>query len=232
MKIILVANLAGGVGKTSIVHSLATAITEYGKRALAIDADPAATLTFLCGIENPRYSTRELFDGDQKLENVVVKSGDRFSLIPGASRSLYAEFAGAKSLRESLNDFDVVLIDSPTGPNSLIAPLVEMADEVIVPVDGSIHSVRGALNLLDFIRRSSNKPQVRALENRSITWDQDLRANFLADFQVLEILVNNDPTLNSAQLSTRSVLSESPHSQIASDFRELAYLLLEEMGLL
>lgn len=232
MKLILVANLAGGVGKTSIVHSLATAITEYGKRALAIDADPAATLTFLCGIENPRYSTRELFDGDQKLENVVVKSGDRFSLIPGASRLLYTEFAGAKSLRESLNDFDVVLIDSPTGPNSLIAPLVEMADEVIVPVDGSIHSVRGALNLLDFIRRSSNKPQVRALENRSITWDQDLRANFLADFQVLEILINNDPTLNSAQLSTRSVLSESPHSQIASDFRELAYLLLEEMGLL
>ena len=226
MKLILVANLAGGVGKTSIVHSLATAITEYGKRALAIDADPAATLTFLCGIENPRYSTRELFDGDQKLENVVVKSGDRFSLIPGASRLLYTEFAGAKSLRESLNDFDVVLIDSPTGPNSLIAPLVEMADEVIVPVDGSIHSVRGALNLLDFIRRSSNKPQVRALENRSI------RANFLADFQVLEILVNNDPTLNSAQLSNRSVLSESPHSQIASDFRELAYLLLEEMGLL
>lgn len=232
MKLILVANLAGGVGKTSIVHSLATAITEYGKRALAIDADPAATLTFLCGIENPRYSTRELFDGDQKLENVVVKSGDRFSLIPGASRLLYTEFAGAKSLRESLNDFDVVLIDSPTGPNSLIAPLVEMADEVIVPVDGSIHSVRGALNLLDFIRRSSNKPQVRALENRSITWDQDLRANFLADFQVLEILINNDPTLNSAQISTRSVLSESPHSQIASDFRELAYLLLEEMGLL
>ena len=232
MKLILVANLAGGVGKTSIVHSLATAITEYGKRALAIDADPAATLTFLCGIENPRYSTRELFDGDQKLENVFVKSGDRFSLIPGASRLLYTEFAGAKSLRESLNDFDVVLIDSPTGPNSLIAPLVEMADEVIVPVDGSIHSVRGALNLLDFIRRSSNKPQVRALENRSITWDQDLRANFLADFQVLEILINNDPTLNSAQLSTRSVLSESPHSQIASDFRELAYLLLEEMGLL
>jgi len=232
MKLILVANRAGGVGKTSIVHSLATAITEYGKRALAIDADPAATLTFLCGIENPRYSTRELFDGDQKLENVVVKSGDRFSLIPGASRLLYTEFAGAKSLRESLNDFDVVLIDSPTGPNSLIAPLVEMADEVIVPVDGSIHSVRGALNLLDFIRRSSNKPQVRALENRSITWDQDLRANFLADFQVLEILINNDPTLNSAQLSTRSVLSESPHSQIASDFRELAYLLLEEMGLL
>ena len=232
MKRILVANLAGGVGKTSIVHSLATAITEYGKRALAIDADPAATLTFLCGIENPRFSARELFDGEQKLEKVAVKSGDRFSLIPGASRLLYTEFGGLKELKESLSEFDVVLIDSPSGPNSLIAPLVELVDEVIIPVDGSIHSVRGALNLLDFIRKSSNKPQVRALENRSITWDQELRANFLADFKVVDVPISNDPMLNAAQLSTRSVLSESPHSQIASDFRELAYLLLEEIGLL
>lgn len=232
MKGILVANLAGGVGKTSIVHSLATAITEYGKRALAIDADPAATLTFLCGIENPRFSARELFDGEQKLENVAVKSGDRFSLIPGASRLLYAEFGGLKELKESLSEFDVVLIDSPSGPNSLIEPLVELVDDVIIPVDGSIHSVRGALNLLDFIRKSSNKPQVRALENRSIAWDQELRANFLADFKVVDVPISNDPMLNAAQLSTRSVLSESPHSQIASDFRELAYLLLEEIGLL
>jgi len=232
MKSILVANLAGGVGKTSIVQSLATAITEYGKRALAMDADPAATLTFLCGIENPRYSTREFFDGDQKLESVAVKSGDRFSLIPGASRLLYTEFGGMKTLKEALSEFDVVLIDSPSGPNSLIAPLVELADDVIIPVAGSIHSIRGALNLLDFIRKSSNKPQVRALENRSGTWDQELRANFLADFKVLDIQISNDSTLSAAQLSTRSVLSESPHSQIASDFRELAYLLLEEIGLL
>ena len=231
MKIILVASLAGGVGKTSIVHSLATAIAEYGKRALAIDADPSATLTFLCGIENPKYSTRELFDGSQKLENVAVKSSDRFTLIPGASRLLYTDFGGVKLLPEAFNQFDLVLIDSPSGPSPLLAPLIEMADEVIIPVDGSIHSVRGALNLLDFVRRSSTKPRVRALENRSTNWDEDLRANFIADFQLLEVLISNDPILESAQLSTRSVLSESPHSQIAGDFRELAYLLLEEVGL-
>lgn len=78
MKIALIANLAGGVGRTSITHSLATAIAEYGKRALAIDCDPSATLTYLCGVENPRFSTRELFDGEQKLENIAVKSEERF----------------------------------------------------------------------------------------------------------------------------------------------------------
>lgn len=232
MKKILLANLAGGVGKTSIVHSLATATAEYGKRALVIDADPAATLTFFCGLENPRFSSRELFDGSQKLENVIVKTVDRFSLVPGASRLLYSEFGGLDSLRQELNDFDLVLIDSPSGPSSLTAPLIELAEQVIVPVDGSIHSVRGALNLLDFIRKSANKPHVRAVENRLIAWDKELQSNFVADFKLIEVPISNDPALSSAQLSTRSVLAESPHAQISSDFRELAYLLLEEVGLL
>lgn len=232
MNIALVANLAGGVGRTSITHSLATAIAEYGKRALVIDADPAATLTFLCGIENPRYSTRELFDGAQDIENVAVKSSERFSIIPGASRLLYTEFGALKNLREKLSDFDFLLIDSPSGPNSLIGPLLEFADQVIIPVDGTIHSVRGALNLLDFVRKSSKKPQVRALENRVSEWNLELKANFSADFKLIEVAISLDPALPTAQLSTRSVLSESPHSQIASDFRELAYLLLEEVGLL
>ena len=232
MKIALIANLAGGVGRTSITHSLATAIAEYGKRALAIDCDPSATLTYLCGVENPRFSTRELFDGEQKLENIAVKSEERFSLIPGASRLLYTEFSHLKNIKTELSEFDFVLIDSPGGPSSLIAPLIELADEVIIPVDGSIHSVRGALNLLDFIRRSPKKPQVRALENRALTWDLELKANFAADFKLFDISVCDDKALNEAQLSTRSVLSHSPHSQISSDFRELAYLLLEEVGAL
>lgn len=232
MKIALVANLAGGVGRTSIAHSLATAIAEYGKRSLVIDADPAATLTFLCGVENPRYSSKELFDGAQKLANIAVKSSERFSLVPGASRLLYTDFSASKNLHSEFEEFDFILIDSPSGPNSLIAPLLELANQVIIPVDGSIHSVRGGLNLLDFIRNSSNKPLVRALENRVSSWDPELKANFKADFKVIEVSISNDPALSGAQISTRSVLSESPHSQIASEFRELAYLLLEEIGLL
>jgi cellulose biosynthesis protein BcsQ len=230
MKIALIANLAGGVGRTSITHCLATAIAEYGKRTLAIDCDPSATLTFLSGIENPRFSTRELFDGEQKLERIAIKSSERFSIVPGASRLLYTEFSNLNNLRAEFNEFDFVLIDSPGGPSALIAPLIELADEVIIPVDGSIHSVRGALNLLDFIRKSPKKPEVRALENRAVTWDPELKANFTADFKLFEISISSDSALSESQLSTRSVLSEAPHSQISSDFRELAYLLLEEVG--
>ena len=232
MNSLLVASLAGGVGKTSIVHSLATAIAEYGKRALVVDADPAATLTYLCGIENPRYTSRELFEGSQKLTNIAVKTVDRFTLVPSASRLIQTEFAPNIAVRDQFQEFDFVLIDSPSGPSPLIQPLIEIADQVIAPVDASMLSVRGVLNLRDFIDKSSARPRIRTIENRAKDWDPELKSSFAEDFKLIEVSLHEDSSLPAAQLTTRSLLSESPHSQIAAEMRELGYLLLEEVGLL
>ncbi|MFM9098740.1 MAG: ParA family protein [Actinomycetota bacterium] len=232
MKKFLIANLAGGTGKTTTAHSLATAIAEYGKRALVIDADPGAALTFLCGVENPRYCTRELFDGAEKLENIIVKTADRFSLVPSASRLFHTDFKGIARLETQLNQFDVLLIDSPTGPSALTAPLIELADQIISPIDASMLSIRGALNLRDFQSKSEKKPEIRLLEIKSVAWDEELRKAVLEDFKFFDVSIRRDESVLAAQLSTRSVLSEYPHSNIASDFRELGYSLLEEIGLL
>ena len=231
MKKILVANLAGGTGKTTVVHSLATAFAEYGKQALAIDADPGAALTFLCGVENPRYSSRELFDGAVSLENAIVKTADRFSLIPSASRLFHTEFKGMEKLEDQISQFDVILIDSPTGPSTLTTPLIDFANQIISPIDASMLSIRGALNLRDFVSKSKTKPEIRLLENRMLPWDQELRTAVTEDFKFLSVAIRRDESLTAAQLSTRSVLSESQNSEIASDFRELGYLLLEELGI-
>ena len=236
MKKILIANLAGGVGKTSIVHSIATAAAEYGKQALAIDADPAASLTYLCGIENPRFTARELFDGSERIEKVAVKVVDRFSLVPSASRLIHADFLStdsktSKDLMDQFESYDLVIFDSPTGPSPILTRLISLSDQVISPIDGSIHSVRGLLNLRDFVAKSSNRPRLRALENRPVEWDPELRANVVGDFNLLDHVIRNDISLSNSQLSTRSVLTELPHSEIAADFRELTYTLLEEIGL-
>ena len=47
--IVAVANQKGGVGKTTTVANLATALAASGRRVLAVDLDPQASLTFYLG---------------------------------------------------------------------------------------------------------------------------------------------------------------------------------------
>lgn len=86
MKLMLITNLAGGVGKTTSALAFAVAATEYGKKVLIIDADPNAALTFINGIENPRVTTKEFLSEEYPLETALIRTGERVSLLSSSSR--------------------------------------------------------------------------------------------------------------------------------------------------
>lgn len=230
MKSILVANLAGGVGKSITVQSLAAAMTEYGKKVLAIDADPGAFLTFLSGVENPRFTSRELFAGESNVEITAVRSYDRFSLIPSSSRLVNWPSTINPKLREELTEFDVVIFDSPTGPSSILPTLIEHADLVIAPIMRDLHSIRGLLNLRDFLSGQESKLKINVLDIAKTPWDLELRELVAEEFSFIEPSISPVGPLFS-QSSGASVLSESPKSDVSAEYREVAYSLLEELGL-
>ena len=49
-RVLAIANIKGGVGKTTTTANLAAALTERGKSVLALDLDPQASLTYALGI--------------------------------------------------------------------------------------------------------------------------------------------------------------------------------------
>jgi chromosome partitioning protein len=228
--VILIANLAGGVGKTTLTQAIATASAEYGKKTLAIDADPNATLTFLTGIENPRFTLREVMEKSVRIEDCATRTLDRYSLIPSASRLLFAD---GKVPDFQSEEFDVVLIDSSSGPSSLLPQLIEIATYVLIPVDGSIISIRGALNLNNFISRGQSQSQVKIVTNNSRNYLNypEVLDQLKKDIQFLESNIPFDSTVNQGQELLQSPLSFATNSDFAAGIRELTYEILDELKL-
>ena len=236
MKIVTVANTSGGVGKTTTAHALAVASVEYGKKVLLIDADPAASLTFCCGIENPRVSSMEYLNKDFSLDSAILKTTERFSFLPSSTRlsSLDVDDALAQEpLKIALKDFDLVVIDTATGPNRLATYFLAISDLVVIPTTSEILGVRGGLHAKDFAKSSGYQgAPYLLLTNQSAPIDSEVEAVLKSNFTVLEPAIRADALVPQSQESGSSVLTLHPQSGIAADYREITYSILELLELI
>ena len=236
MKIVTVANTSGGVGKTTTAHALAVASVEYGKKVLLIDADPSASLTFCCGIENPRVSSMEYLNKDFSLDSAILKTTERFSFLPSSTRlsSLDVDDALAQEpLKIALKDFDLVVIDTATGPNRLATYFLAISDLVVIPTTSEILGVRGGLHAKDFAKSSGYQgAPYLLLTNQSAPIDSEVEAVLKSNFTVLEPAIRADALVPQSQESGSSVLTLHPQSGIAADYREITYSILELLELI
>ena len=236
MKIVTVANTSGGVGKTTTAHALAVASVEYGKKVLLIDADPAASLTFCCGIENPRVSSMEFLNREFSLDSAILKTTERFSFLPSSTRlsSLDVDEALAKEpLKIALKDFDLVVVDTATGPNRLATYFLAISDLVVIPTTSEILGVRGGLHAKDFAKSSGYQgAPYLLLTNQSAPIDSEVEAVLKSNFTVLEPAIRADALVPQSQESGSSVLTLHPQSGIAADYREITYSILELLELI
>ena len=236
MKIVTVANTSGGVGKTTTAHALAVASVEYGKKVLLIDANPSASLTFCCGIENPRVSSMEYLNKEFSLDSAILKTTERFSFLPSSTRlsSLDVDDALAQEpLKAALKDFDLVVIDTATGPNRLATYFLAISDLVVIPTTSEILGVRGGLHAKDFAKSSGYQgAPYLLLTNQSAPIDSEVEAALKSNFTVLEPAIRADALVPQSQESGSSVLTLHPQSGIAADYREITYSILELLELI
>lgn len=159
MKIITVASLKGGVGKTTTAIFLALALKERSKRVLVIDADPNNNLTdYFLRDGNPheieRRNLYHVLTGRCTAEECIYSAGvdvipctlslHRVGLELATNPGSLLRFGS--TLRKL--DYDVILIDTPPSLGYELRVALHASDLVLSPVGLS----RWTVQALDILR--------------------------------------------------------------------------------
>lgn len=251
-KIIAIANQKGGVGKTTTVVNLSTALKNQGKRVLMVDIDPQANLSMCMGITHPDelpLSISNLFstamdggipaditeyirekDGVQYIPSNIFLATTETKMITAISR----EYLLREILSPLRSQYDYIIIDCPPSLQILTINALAACDSVIIPVQANYFGAKGLELLLQSFLLAKKKTNP-AIEIEGILFTMydsrtnfakkltaDITAHYGGDLRIFENMIPVSIKATEGQEQGKDIFEFAPGNKIALGYSNVA----------
>ena len=165
--IITIANQKGGVGKTTTVVNLATALASIDKKILVIDMDPQYNSSMSFNAYNINKSIYKVFSSLVDINDAIQKSQiPKLDVISACEDLAAAEYELSddddrnyllkKYISNIKDTYDYIFIDTPPTLGLLTVSSLVASDEVLIPVQCEFFALEGLSKLIKTIELVKN----------------------------------------------------------------------------
>ena len=224
LRVLVIANQKGGVGKTTTAINLGTALAAVGEKVLLIDSDPQGNASTGLGVGRAqrKVTLYDVLMGEQPIASAVVNTAlpglDLIAADPdlsGVELELGQQARRSFKLRDALEpvrlagDYTYVLIDCPPSLNLLTVNAMAAADAVLVPLQCEFFALEGLTQLLrtvDLVRGSLNPN----LEIQGVVLTMYDRRNSLSEQVARDVRSHFGETVYNTVIPRNVRVSEAP----------------------
>jgi chromosome partitioning protein len=245
-KVTAVANVKGGVGKTSLVMNLGHVLAQSNRRVLLIDTDVQGALADWLGT-TPQATLADVLEERAEPRAAITPARPQLDVVASGGADLRHSIRTLLGMapRRKVNPifrrmdrfitavdarYDVILIDCAPSLDFIAEAIYPSIDDVVIPTSMTAPSVKNMeiqLDTLEEMQQAGYRVDlnlivptlVRADDARQRQWLQQLAESYPG---LVAEPIHYDPAVEYQSMLQQTVLEATPQGQVAQDYRLLA----------
>lgn len=222
----------GGVGKTTLVANLGTAMTELGANVLVVDSNlTTPNLGLHLGIPLYPKTLHDVLKGKAHINEAIYRHPSGLRVIPAGLALSDLRGVNPKDLPNALLDVlgivDVILIDGSAGLGGEALAAVDAADELLLVSTPDLPAITDALKAVKLAQQVGTKP-IGIVVNRILGRKHEMTREEIRSMLDVPILaeIPEDHTVGESIASRIPIVKHKPKSPASREMRKLAATLL------